>query len=73
MSKIIQKKQIGFETLYLGKSHIFAGRLVFMMLTFDFRYALVLEDKASKKAADSSKPETEQVEPPKAEPVRYIT
>lgn len=44
-----------------------------MMLTFDFRYAVVLEDKAAKKAADSSKPETEQKEPPTAEPVRYIT
>jgi hypothetical protein len=44
-----------------------------MVLTIKFRYALVLEDKAAKKAADTSKPEDEQIEPPKAEPVRYIT
>lgn len=45
------------------------------MLRFDFRYAVVLEDKAAKKAADSSKPEPEQIEPPKpeAEPVSYTT
>ncbi|EEA26404.1 hypothetical protein TMatcc_005328 [Talaromyces marneffei ATCC 18224] len=30
-------------------------------------YAVVLEDKAAKKAADSSKPEPEQIEPPKPE------
>jgi hypothetical protein len=44
-----------------------------MMLTICFRYALVLEDKAAKKAADSSKPENEQIEPSNEDPVRYLT
>lgn len=71
MLKITQKRPIGFETLYLGKSNLFF-EVVILKLIFELRYALVLEDKAAKKVADSSKPGNEQIETPKAEtePVR---
>lgn len=74
MLKIILKKPIGFETLCLGRLHIFST-ILFVVLILDFRYALVLEDKAAKKAADSSKPENGQIGRPKAEAesVRYLT